>query len=573
MAIPKEILAVERPSSTKVRNINGRYKVVKRTSVRFGKKNYPVDLGTVGEIVDGRFMEDKGAVLKDAAKARADKLAYLRDGRPRSAAVPGRKPKKESVIDIRKCGRVKLCHSCGRGLLEELCGTFDLDTARTLYVIALIRAAYGNVPDKTLSRWYTWTILEDLFPGVHLSPRTAGEFMKRVGANLSKVVEFQKARVSGSGMVGQVVIDGTLKGFNSKECFFSTFSRKGREKGSKDMSILVAYSLDTTEPICSMTFSGHTIDSVAVQKFIRTFGLTNAFLVARPLEEGEDDLDMAVMDKGFGTAKAIKGYREQGLHYLVALKNTLSVVKDHGLADAFKLLDGYKEARILYKRVKLVTIGGKEIEVNEGDEFDASGVTYTRYLYAFRDVKEIGAQGDVYIKQALKKGRFSEEKMAEKFGTLGLIVFESDMDISPLRAYTAYARRWDIEVFVKFAKSIMDEGAVWRELEATVIAENFICLLSETIGCRVRKRMEATGVSKMYSKHEVFDCLDMYLRIRTDGTNWEDYFSTDYIRDMADQLGLLGDASGHTNGSDGQGGPANPNSAGETDARPAQKNA
>ena len=102
MAIPKEILAVERPSSTKVRNINGRYKVVKRTSVRFGKKNYPVDLGTVGEIVDGRFMEDKGAVLKDAAKARADKLAYLRDGRPRSAAVPGRKPKKESVIDIRK---------------------------------------------------------------------------------------------------------------------------------------------------------------------------------------------------------------------------------------------------------------------------------------------------------------------------------------------------------------------------------------------------------------------------------------------------------------------------------------
>ena len=31
--------------------------------------------------------------------------------------------------------------------------------------------------------------------------------------------------------------------------------------------------------------------------------------------------------------------------FWVALKNTLSVVKDHGLADAFKLLDGYKDRK------------------------------------------------------------------------------------------------------------------------------------------------------------------------------------------------------------------------------------
>ena len=56
MAIPAEILAVERPKNTKVKKSGERYLVIKRTCKRVEGRNIPVDLGTIGEIVDGRYV-------------------------------------------------------------------------------------------------------------------------------------------------------------------------------------------------------------------------------------------------------------------------------------------------------------------------------------------------------------------------------------------------------------------------------------------------------------------------------------------------------------------------------------
>ena len=57
MPIPKDILAVERPKNTVVKMRLGRYLVIKRTSKRVNGKAMPVDLGTIGEIIDGKYVE------------------------------------------------------------------------------------------------------------------------------------------------------------------------------------------------------------------------------------------------------------------------------------------------------------------------------------------------------------------------------------------------------------------------------------------------------------------------------------------------------------------------------------
>ena len=64
MPIPKDILAVERPKNTVVKMRLGRYLVIKRTSKRVNGKAKPVDLGTIGEIIDGKYVEIRAVPKK-----------------------------------------------------------------------------------------------------------------------------------------------------------------------------------------------------------------------------------------------------------------------------------------------------------------------------------------------------------------------------------------------------------------------------------------------------------------------------------------------------------------------------
>ena len=131
MAIPKDILAVARPSSTVVKQRGNRFVVIKRTSKRVGKRVVPIDLGMVGEIIDGKFV----------------------------AQVSPKRIKKS--IDIKDFGEVALCHKMGRDLLEELASIWELNDAKRIYTIALLRAAYGDVRNRELMMHYV-TQVSDL---------------------------------------------------------------------------------------------------------------------------------------------------------------------------------------------------------------------------------------------------------------------------------------------------------------------------------------------------------------------------------------------------------------------------
>ena len=105
MPIPKDILAVERPKNTVVKMRLGRYLVIKRTSKRVNGKAKPVDLGTIGEIIDGKYVEIR--------------------------AVP---KKRQKQIDIKDYGEFALCNKAAGDLLQQLAAVFDIKTAKQLYV-------------------------------------------------------------------------------------------------------------------------------------------------------------------------------------------------------------------------------------------------------------------------------------------------------------------------------------------------------------------------------------------------------------------------------------------------------
>ena len=157
MAIPKDILAVQRPSSTVVKQRGTRFVVVKRTSKRVGNRVIPVDIGTVGEIIDGRFVERKS------------------------------ESPRQKTIDIKDYGEVALCNKHGKDLLDELAKVWDLNDAKRLYTIALLRAAYGDIKNRDLLLQYATSFASEIIPGVHPSEDAVSAFLQEIGQAYSMI--------------------------------------------------------------------------------------------------------------------------------------------------------------------------------------------------------------------------------------------------------------------------------------------------------------------------------------------------------------------------------------------------
>lgn len=472
MAIPKEILSVKRPSSTVVKHRGGRYVVIKRTSRRVGKRVIPIDTGAVGEIVDGRYVAGTPSAVR-----------------------------KRKRIDIKDYGEVTLCNKLGKDLFDELRKVWDLDDAKRLYTIALLRAAYGDVKNRDLQMHYETSFASEMYPGVHLSEKAVSAFLLDTGQAYSLICEFMRNRVKQ--FAGKnIVIDGMLKDYNSQTGTMSEFSRKGSKKGSKDMSILYAFSPEAMEPIAAKPYAGNMLDQKAVDNFV----------TENKIEKGLMIFDKGFFNKGFFD----KVDKIEGLSYLIPLKQDSALIKKYGMDNPTEHLEGYKDATVLFKKVKMKAGG---------------------FLYSFRDPRMAFEQEVGYVQKAVKKKVFKGEKYEQKKSLFGLIVFKSKADVAPLVAYQAYAQRWDIEVLFDMFKNIIDRDTVNVHGDYRAYATEFINFLSTIITSRVKKLLVKKEINKNYSYKQVFKYLAKYKKVKVmEKGKWESVVMLKYIEELVGTL-------------------------------------
>lgn len=192
----------ERQASTRVKKSGDRYLVIKRTCKRVNGRNVPVELGTIGEIINDKYVELRSE--------------------PR---------KKRNCVDIKDYGEATFFNKAAGDLFSELTAVFDTKTAKQLFVIALLRVSEPDIKNRDLKFAYETSYVSEIFPGVSLSENTVSKMLLETGMAYRYIQKFMENRVSkftGS----TLVIDGTLKNNNSVENTFSEFSRKGNVKGS-----------------------------------------------------------------------------------------------------------------------------------------------------------------------------------------------------------------------------------------------------------------------------------------------------------------------------------------------------
>ena len=99
---------------------------------------------------------------------------------------------------------------------------------------------------------------------------------------------------------------------------------------------------------------------------------------------------MMIFDKGFYNEGLFeKVDKMEGLSHLIPLRQNSAMIKRYGMDCPTEYLNGYADAAILYKKVKM-----------------SNG----KYLYSFRNLVMVSEQEVAYVQQAQKKETFDGEK-------------------------------------------------------------------------------------------------------------------------------------------------------------------
>ena len=464
MSIPKEILAVKRPINTVV-TVYGknkdRYAVKQRDGCRYDNgRRIPITGATIGHIIGGKYVPKENHNF-----------------------VPS--PLVNAPIDLKDWGTIVLAEQLSVQLLNELENVYNQDDALKIFCIAILRVCRPGIKDYELKDAYEESFLSELYPGVGLSKNTVSDFLSTLGKAYSRIVQYMSIRTASVEAGHHILVDGTLKSNESKVNTLSDFSRKAREKFTRDISLLYAFDVESQEPVCSKCFPGNMPDSVSYKTFIEENGIKKGILVG---------------DKGFPASCIDDIIRDnEGLHYMNPLKRDSKYITKFNLYNFDGQVPGFES--ILYKKVKVE---------NEA-----------KWLYCFRDTQKAHKEEYSWLHRAKKGEYFENEKYKEDSISFGTIILECDCDLEPLVAYRAYTSRWEIELVMRYYKQACEFDETRVHSDYSVYGSEFCNFLASVITYRFLNKFDKVGLLQKMNYKRIISILNRAKMVRVDGENWQ----------------------------------------------------
>jgi len=368
-------------------------------------------------------------------------------------------------------GSSRLVKDVSNDILDDLLKVYSISDSYSIIAAASLKVIKPSISSRRMMSRYEQTFLSVYYPGASLSKNSLTRLYIRVGQDEDKMRAFYKLRLQKVLESHHVIIDGTLKQDTSKVNDLSRFSYKSRVKGLEDISILYAFDFEIMEPVCSAVFPGNSIDAVSYHDFVFKCGITKGIIVD---------------DKGFPAYKIKDILRNNpGLHYLTPIQRSDNRIGKYNMLD-FEGVVHNIQGNVLCKKVKV------------GDN---------QFLYSFQDSWKEYKEKRSYIQQASKKNNFSQKQYNSKQECFGVIVFESDVDLTPEQAYACYQGRWKLEVVFKRYKSDISLYTTKVQTDFAVIGSEFVNFISTLITCRIVNKASEAKLFEEMTYEELMDDL------------------------------------------------------------------
>lgn len=482
MPIPKEILTVPRPKNSVViaygKN-KDHYSVRARVGCRrVNGGNRPVNGPTIGHIVDGKY------------------VPLTESEEPENVSVC-------SSVDIKDWGGTILCCMVFDSILKELEAVYSRDDALKIYCIAILRVCNPGIKDYELKEAYDNSFLSEKYPDVALSKNTVCKFLNDLGKAYSRMVKFMRNRAAAVNVDHHLLIDGTLKTDNSVVDSLSNFSRKARVKGTRDMSVMFAFDLEAMDPVCSQCFPGNMLDLTAYEDFLKQNRITKGLIVS---------------DKGIPASAAEKHFGDNpDLHYLNPLSRNSQMIDTQDMLTFDSILSS--DSNITCKKAK---VSGKN-----------------KWLYSFRDARDAAKEEQDWLARSKKDDDFSMDELSRKQKSFGTIVLECDLDTTCETIYAAYAKRWEIEIVMRFYKSACEFDETRVHNDYSVYATEFIDFLSTLLTFRLINAFDKVELLEKNTYKKIMSVLRHAKKVKTDSSDWQLVRCNPKHIEMMQLLGVL----------------------------------
>ena len=313
-----------------------------------------------------------------------------------------------------------------------------------------------GIADDRYSTHYGRTFVSEYYPNVAMGKNTVGSLFKRLGMDGSKRKAFYASRLGRVSSDHHIAIDGTLKQDTSTANDLFAFSHKARARGCRVVPVICAYDMETVEPLCAEAFPGNSMDATSFPSFINDNNITEGIIVA---------------DKGFPISAIEEDMKGRPrLHFISPIKRNDRRIAENGMLDFDEVLTGTDKSVVTRKVV-----------LKNG-----------RYLYAFRDRYLGGKEERSVIARSKRKKSFDSESYLSHRDRYGLIVFESDLDLSPSQVYKGYEDRWLLKLlFAQYkGEEFLDSTNVQGDY--SLIGAEFVNFVATLITSRmVRKAVDA----------------------------------------------------------------------------------
>ena len=416
---PEWALAHKR-KGTELRLLNGKYYLYQVSSKWDSEKKRSIK---ITEKFLGKITESEGFVESEKARLRRQQVQIER-------------------VQVKEYGITSAIEHLFSDTVSALKQFFP-DCWQRLVVLAYGRLVYQS-PLKNMSFHYSHSYLSEQYSGVDLSARSLSYFLREIGENRNRIVEFCRSfKISED----CILFDGTDIFSDSQQMRLPKFSKSKFGTFDDMINLMCVFSVKQQAPVYYRLLPGNIKDVSAFKMSLQESGVKDATII---------------IDKGFASNSNIEALEKEGLNFIIPLPRNSSLIDYQKIKSGDKsLFDGHfqYEGRYIWHYTTAVN-EKKSITVFIDDELKC------------REEKD-------YLNRIESNAiKYSIEKFHEKRHTFGTIAIIENTGKSPREVYINYKTRGEVETMIDTLKNVVEADHTYMQNELALEGWMFINMIA-----------------------------------------------------------------------------------------------